>query len=164
MILDNLLYIAKISPIFYFSIPIITYLYNSDKNHIIFLKGLFFSEILNKSLKYFLKMPRPKNASNCSIINKLKIFDLKSYGMPSGHSQCAWYSGIYYSLLIYFDTNYNKFTKIVCISGLLISSAFVSYSRIHIYCHTFFQVLYGGMLGGIIGILTYNNKNTIKSI
>ena len=111
MILDNLLFIAKISPIFYFSIPIITYLYNSNKNHTVFLKGFIFSEILNKSLKYFLKIPRPKNAGNCSIINKSKLFDLKSYGMPSGHSQCAWYSGIYYSLLIYFDTNYNKFTK-----------------------------------------------------
>jgi membrane-associated phospholipid phosphatase len=163
MILDYPLFIAKISPIFYLSMPIITYLYNSDKNHIIFLKGFIFSEILNKLLKYLLRMPRPTNASNCSIINKLKLFDLKSYGMPSGHSQCAWYSGIYYSLLIYFDTNYNKFTKIVCISGLLISSAFVSYSRIHIYCHTLFQVLFGGVLGGIIGILTYYNKNTIKS-
>ena len=163
MILDYLLFIAKISPIFYFSVPMITYLYNFDKNHLIFLKGFIFSEILNKSFKYFLQMPRPKNAGNCSIIDKSKLFNLKSYGMPSGHSQCAWYFGIYYSLLIYFDTNYSKLTKIVCISGLLISSTFVSYSRIHIYCHTLFQVLYGGILGGIIGTLTYNN-NKIKSI
>lgn len=161
--MDYLLFIAKISPIFYFSVPMITYLYNFDKNHLIFLKGFIFSEILNKSFKYFLQMPRPKNAGNCSIINKSKLFNLKSYGMPSGHSQCAWYFGIYYSLLIYFDTDYSKLTKIVCISGLLISSTFVSYSRIHIYCHTLFQVLYGGILGGIIGILTYNN-NKIKSI
>ena len=161
MIMDYLLFIAKISPIFYFSVPMITYLYNFDKNHLIFLKGFIFSEILNKSFKYFLQMPRPKNAGNCSIIDKSKLFNLKSYGMPSGHSQCAWYFGIYYSLLIYFDTNYSKLTKIVCISGLLISSTFVSYSRIHIYCHTLFQVLYGGILGGIIGILTYNK---IKSI
>ena len=159
--MDYLLFIAKISPIFYFSVPMITYLYNFDKNHLIFLKGFIFSEILNKSFKYFLQMPRPKNAGNCSIIDKSKLFNLKSYGMPSGHSQCAWYFGIYYSLLIYFDTNYSKLTKIVCISGLLISSTFVSYSRIHIYCHTLFQVLYGGILGGIIGILTYNK---IKSI
>jgi len=161
MIMDYLLFIAKISPIFYFSVPMITYLYNFDKNHLIFLKGFIFSEILNKSFKYFLQMPRPKNAGNCSIIDKSKLFNLKSYGMPSGHSQCAWYFGIYYSLLIYFDTNYSKLTKIICISGLLISSTFVSYSRIHIYCHTLFQVLYGGILGGIIGILTYNK---IKSI
>lgn len=161
--MDYLLFIAKISPIFYFSVPMITYLYNFDKNHLIFLKGFIFSEILNKSFKYFLQMPRPKNAGNCSIIDKSKLFNLKSYGMPSGHSQCAWYFGIYYSLLIYFDTDYSKLTKIVCISGLLISSTFVSYSRIHIYCHTLFQVLYGGILGGIIGILTYNN-NKIKSI
>ena len=159
--MDYLLFIAKISPIFYFSVPMITYLYNFDKNHLIFLKGFIFSEILNKSFKYFLQMPRPKNAGNCSIIDKSKLFNLKSYGMPSGHSQCAWYFGIYYSLLIYFDTNYSKLTKIICISGLLISSTFVSYSRIHIYCHTLFQVLYGGILGGIIGILTYNK---IKSI
>ena len=159
--MDYLLFIAKISPIFYFSVPMITYLYNFDKNHLIFLKGFIFSEILNKSFKYFLQMPRPKNAGNCSIIDKSKLFNLKSYGMPSGDSQCAWYFGIYYSLLIYFDTNYSKLTKIICISGLLISSTFVSYSRIHIYCHTLFQVLYGGILGGIIGILTYNK---IKSI
>lgn len=163
MIFNHLLFLAKISPFFYFSIPIITYLYNSDKIHINFLKGFFFSEILNKSIKYFLKMPRPKNSGNCSIIDKLKFFNLKSYGMPSGHSQCAWYSSIYYSLLIYYDTNYSKITKIIYISGLLISSTFVSYSRIHIYCHTLLQVLYGGLFGGIIGILTYNNKNTIKS-
>ena len=81
--------------------------------------------------------------------------------MPSGHSQSSWYSSIYFSLLIYFDNNYNKFTKFASIFALIISSIFISYSRIYNSCHTFFQVLYGGILGSIIGMLTYYNKNTI---
>ena len=104
-------------------------------------------------------MPRPKNAGNCSIIDKFSYFNLKSYGMPSGHSQCTWYSSIYYSLLIYFDSNYNKFIKFASIFALIMSSTFISYSRVYTSCHTLFQILYGGILGGIIGILTYYNKN-----
>jgi len=86
---------------------------------------------------------------NCSI-------DAKLYGMPSGHSQSAWFFTTF-AILYLLDKNrslgvYKKTTTIVL---LLIISTFISYSRILNNCHTIEQVVFGGVIGVFLGTCGY---------
>jgi membrane-associated phospholipid phosphatase len=100
--------------------------------------------------------------------------------MPSGHSQSAWFFcifGLFYFIdKIYYGTKLNQInindsifgkysillknqTKniwllfvILIMSGLAI---FISYSRVHNNYHTVQQVIVGGIIGSILGGLSY---------
>jgi len=143
-------------------------------NHIF--KNLFSKPLYNllntKSLPLLGIGDRPPNARGCSHIltNKLST----SYGMPSGHSQITWTICSYLLFKIinnwYTIKNNNKINKTInifeyiwiilsCIL-LLITSIYISYSRVYIEgCHTIQQVTVGGILGIISGFLIYYFEN-----
>lgn len=152
---DKLLIFAKLSPAFYFLIPTIEYIRNYNEKALKYLKGFIFSEFVNKILKYLFKMPRPDKAENCSIFDKTP-FLYKSYGMPSGHSQSAWYTCIFFALFIWYNTSYSVTIKLGCILIFSIINMFVSYSRVINHCHTFSQIILGGLIGANIGYSVYH--------
>lgn len=156
-IYEKLLLFAKISPALYFLIPVIEYIRNYNENLLKYIKGFIVSEILNKILKFSFKIPRPNKAENCSIIDKTP-FLYKSYGMPSGHSQSAWYTCIFVTLYIWYNTNYNLYIKLTYILIFCAINMFVSYSRILNNCHSFSQIMLGGLLGANIAYCVYHNK------
>jgi membrane-associated phospholipid phosphatase len=107
---------------------------------------------------------RPPNANSCAFI--LNNVISTSYGMPSGHSQSAWTFATYFILKIikYWYNKYNnKNMNIIdymwlVISCILIlgSAIYISYSRVYIEgCHTFQQVIVGGLIGILSGFLIY---------
>ena len=156
-IFEILLFMAKISPIIYIIIPSINYINDSkDITSLTFIKGYLVSEAINKILKYSLQMPRPYNAGNCSLIDKSSIFP-KSFGMPSGHSQSAWYTSLFSSLYILNNKSYTKWKKMIYIFGITAINTFISYSRVHIHCHSTTQTIIGGIIGALIGGATYKS-------
>lgn len=108
---------------------------------------------------------RPDGATNCGSYlvypDKLAI----SYGMPSGHSELSWFFSTYIILDLIYNIidntkNINKTPSYYILainSGLLLSYAFInSYARVVIEnCHTKGQVIVGGIIGVIKGLILY---------
>jgi len=110
-----------------------------------------------KVLPFFGKSERPSDAKNCGIIPGMKY---PSSGMPSGHSQFAAFFSIYSILVIndlpIIDTIKNTFAVI-----LIVIAFWIMYSRLLHKCHTLQQVIFGGLLGCIFGVIAYKLKNDI---
>ncbi|RUS21400.1 phosphatidic acid phosphatase type 2/haloperoxidase [Endogone sp. FLAS-F59071] len=111
---------------------------------IVMLVGQLVCEMVNAVLKEYLQETRP-----CDHLGK-------GYGMPSSHSQFAWYFTAY--LLLY---TYTRITidhmiwKHLLALAAIIFSATVSYSRIYLGYHTLTQVLYGTLFGTLFAITWY---------
>ena len=122
------------------------------------LLGYFLNENLNKIFKNYVAKPlignknipilgigkRPKGAKNCGVLSDGKI--AKTYGMPSGHSQDAGFFMIYQIL-----NTKNTFLKVLT----AFVSIWVMLSRVKLGCHTYQQVIIGGLIGVIFGYI-YN--------
>ncbi len=106
---------------------------------------------------------RPIGAQNCSDMPTMSNFVKKatSFGMPSGHSQNAWFFFTFISFYIYNQYKkkpfniYRQITTIITIFILLMTATFISYSRVKINCHSTNQVIVGGIIGAILGIFGY---------
>ncbi|KJP84975.1 hypothetical protein AK88_05398 [Plasmodium fragile] len=95
-------------------------------------------------LKNLLKMDRPVHSA------------LQSYGMPSGHSSFA-FSLLTFILLHLTESKKDKWsimTYILAIIALLP----IPWSRVYIQDHTFYQAVFGCILGIIIGVISYMVK------
>jgi membrane-associated phospholipid phosphatase len=110
---------------------------------------------------------RPKDAKNCSAFTNCKKCDIypKSFGMPSGHSQLAWFC-FTYGMLYMVEHITQKYTfekdlvkrRIWFIIGFIIMflmAITLSYSRVYLKCHTVQQVIIGGLFGIGFGVLLY---------
>jgi len=96
-------------------------------------------------------------------------FEAKLFGMPSGHSQSAWFLcvfGILYFMdKVYYSNKFNEKNKLngitknmwlILICIVMISLAiFISYSRVHNNYHTIQQVIVGGLIGSGLGLTFY---------
>lgn len=112
----------------------------------------------NKNIPLLGKGERPPEAKNCgfSANNKKPT----SYGMPSGHSKTAAFFSVYSILVI----NSHPISEGIKTSLAIILTAlafWIMYSRTIFKCHTVQQVLFGGILGSIFGVIAFNLKNII---
>jgi membrane-associated phospholipid phosphatase len=83
-----------------------------------------------------------------------KIEYAKGTGFPSGHSSAAAFSAIYWILQMWHkDIDYKY--KILNSAILTLLSFYVINVRLIIKCHKVFQVLSGGLIGTIFGVLSY---------
>jgi membrane-associated phospholipid phosphatase len=82
--------------------------------------------------------------------------DAKLYGMPSGHSQSAWFFTVF-AILYVLDKKASFLSpkKYGIIALLIIMAIFISYSRVRNNCHTIEQVIVGGLIGIFLGIGGY---------
>ncbi|GAW78981.1 PAP2-like protein [Plasmodium gonderi] len=92
-------------------------------------------------LKQVLKMSRPINSA------------LNSYGMPSGHSSFSFtiLTFIFLHLLESKRDKWNIITFILALIALLP----IPWSRVHIEDHTFYQAIFGCLLGLFLGSVSY---------
>jgi membrane-associated phospholipid phosphatase len=111
---------------------------------------------------------RPSGAYGCSSFISVPLIPATSFGMPSGHSQLAWFFAVYACLSIinlplasYKFSNISNFAwsnikskKVMSCIALIALAAIISYSRVSIEgCHTTGQVVIGGMIGSIMAIV-----------
>ena len=109
---------------------------------------------LNKVFKYICEKyipfdgERPKNAKNCGCFIDLKNINklATSYGMPSGHSENIFFIASFFS-------NYlqSHFKSIL----LYTFACYGAFLRVKFGCHTKQQVIVGGILGIILGTISY---------
>ncbi len=190
--MDFAFHLAQDSPRF---IPIYTFIYGLmtvDYYFILLSVFYIFSSFMNLVFKYLFKLlykytdrkslpllgigERPPGAyvnPKIGYLDELS-FEAKLFGMPSGHSQSAWFFcifGVFYFMdKVYYGTKLNQVNKndsillknktkniwllivIILMFGLAI---FISYSRVHNNYHTVQQVIVGGIIGSILGGLSY---------
>lgn len=162
-------------------------IYPSFDNYLftLFYMGIFG---LNVSLKYVFKKiydylgidyipyigqgSRPPGAHSCKSFVSVPLLPATSFGMPSGHSQLAWFFAIYGCFILcsnpvsYFSNNtMNQTLKIISCIGLITIAAIISYSRVFIEeCHTPGQVCIGGLIGIGSALVAYIIKCAIMFI
>jgi membrane-associated phospholipid phosphatase len=106
---------------------------------------------------------RPDNSMDCGeFINREEKNDL-SYGMPSGHSNFSMFFAVVMIVMI-LKSKKTKNIKMIKIIIIIIISSNILFSRINLGCHTFQQVITGGMIGGILGYIYITNIENIKKI
>lgn len=111
---------------------------------------------------------RPNGCTNSGTFLKVSDPTAISFGMPSGHSQLAWFFSTYLILTLIENNNnlsnkskYKNF-KII---ALVMLATLVSYSRVYIEgCHTLGQVIVGGVLGAVMAYLLFKGKLYIKEL
>jgi membrane-associated phospholipid phosphatase len=85
--------------------------------------------------------------------------EAKLFGMPSGHSQSAWFFYAFGMLYLFDKTSQTQQTQSnwVIITLLLMTAIaiFISYSRVYKNYHTTQQVILGGIIGFGIGVGGY---------
>lgn len=125
-----------------------------------------------KTLPILGKGIRPDGATNCTTFLSGSNVPAISYGMPSGHSQNAWFFATFMILELwrqykqsqndnrstFVNIVFNKYPAVPTILavGLAVFATVVSYSRVWIEnCHTIQQVIFGGLFGIVCGFAAH---------
>lgn len=106
---------------------------------------------------------RPNGAFGCSSFISSPLIPATSFGMPSGHSQLAWFFATYACLIILYrlhwvisPVSWEKIKKFASCFALIILAFTISYSRVYIEkCHTIGQVIVGGLIGIVIALVSF---------
>lgn len=168
-LLGVLIIINIIYPTLYNFIFILLYLFTFGSNIIFKFISKSIYDILDTDYIPFIgKGTRPLGAHSCSSFISSPLIPATSFGMPSGHSQLAWFFAVYACLsIIYNDITgieWSKNKKIVSCILLLSLAIIISYSRVSIEeCHTTGQVIIGAIIGISIALISFYIKNKIIS-
>lgn len=110
--------------------------------------------------------PRPVGAKGSGCFLEFPLKKSTSWGMPSGHSQLAWYVAGFLIGYIFiwrqhlFTTTHKAIACVVVILAALI----VSFSRVWVDgVHTPGQVLVGGIIGFILGLITITITRSVAA-
>lgn len=101
--------------------------------------------------------PRPLGAKGSGCFLEFPLKKSTSWGMPSGHSQLAWYvAGFLIGyLLIWRPHAFSVAHKAGSIVAIVLAALIVSFSRVWVEgVHTPGQVLVGGLIGFVLGLIT----------
>ena len=115
---------------------------------------------------------RPLGAHSCGSFISVPLIPATSFGMPSGHSQLAWFFTTYACLSIinnrfdYFQNlqiHWNQKLQLLSCAGLILFAGLISYSRVYIeYCHTPGQVITGWLIGIVTGCIAFKIRKWLK--
>ena len=129
----------------------------TKKQSIIFLFLLVItSDIINSLLKIIAE--RIMGNKKFTIIGKgtRPVKKLKSYGMPSGHSQYIATFSTFLILLTYNNRNLHKYEKLMCYLLLSLITFYVMYERVYEKFHTIQQTIIGMFIGMLFGKIGFN--------
>lgn len=176
---------VRATPFIYFTYASFNLIINPNYENITFLIAYIGNFVLNGILKFISKTiynllgtdyifpfgqgSRPIGATNCGTFAFVSNPKAHSFGMPSGHSQLAWFFSTYWimDILDKYETQHKNtdntikaYSRIII---LVIIAAIVSYSRVVVEnCHTTGQITIGALIGITSGIICNKLKNYIK--
>jgi membrane-associated phospholipid phosphatase len=110
--------------------------------------------------------PRPAGAKGSGSFLEFPLTKSKSWGMPSGHSQLAWYvAGFFIGyLFIWRPYLFTTTHKIIATVVVVLAALIVSFSRVWVDgVHTPGQVLVGGLIGFVLGLITLAITRTVAT-
>jgi undecaprenyl-diphosphatase len=123
-----------------------------DKKFALFFSGTFMLTffIVDILLKNFFRRPRPYLLSKIFHSNLIAGICPADFSFPSAHAATAFAAAF---VLSYFDKKRSWFYYIVAL--------FISYSRIYLGCHYFFDVAAGAIIGSLLGTIVIKILNRI---
>jgi len=136
-----LLGFSSLIPLTCFASLVTLFLYTKDTTIQYALLGFVCLEIINSILKYILKQQRPEKSP------------ISGFGMPSDHSGLSFYIATSLVLTCKFSFSLN-------IVFVLVAST-VAYSRFYLHYHSLYQVLCGGCIGVLFGMIWWEIKNPL---
>jgi len=121
--------------------------------------GYGFNSLINFLIKGIVKEPRPSEDKCLHTLQRItgSRISVDKYGMPSGHSQIAFYSTIF----IWFSLKQVWLTLFYLIISLNTLRQRIKYKN-----HTIKQVIAGSLVGSIVGYIAYylSQKNLMGSL
>ncbi|KAF9094704.1 hypothetical protein BGX23_001709 [Mortierella sp. AD031] len=149
-ILSKLFAYVTLSPLAILCGYVAVIITSRDLKPAVMLAGQLVNELLNLILKRLVKQARPTEYLG------------DGYGMPSSHSQFMAYFATYIVILMYRRSIASEPIVPHTVSAVVILwSALVVYSRVHLYYHTWQQVVAGTICGFFFAIVYYHIANGI---
>ena len=99
---------------------------------------------------------RPDGATNCGWFIDCQDPTGHGYGMPSGHAASACVFATFWALYLWDQPKLTQTQRGFSIAMLVVLALSIAYSRHYFRCHTPQQIIVGGLLGSIIGYLSYH--------
>lgn len=144
--------LLSLTPIFAIVSFVTVIILRRDFQTIFALVGQLLSVLLNIILKNVIQEIRPSRYSEIVIGDRLT----SEYGMPSAHSQFLFHLATYYGMQLLFRSfPLPKGFKLLYFCGAFTLAIAVSWSRIYLDYHTSLQVIVGGLVGMITGLVWY---------
>jgi len=140
-------------------------------NMIVIFIAKTFSKQFSSSYPELIYRPGFVHSSNPKFNYKSDIDNgINKIGMPSGHSSMAWFLATYFILKLW-NKNKNKNNiknnnlKYLLSVIIILFATSISISRTDLIegCHTYLQVVLGGIFGIIFGLVVYYLKDYIKN-
>ena len=134
----------------------IIYLYVKNSYFTIYVIGFMFSGLINYILKGVFKQPRPIDDKHIFNLEKMyrNVLTFENYGMPSGHTQSAFYTTTF---------TYLALENEVLLAGSLFISLLTIYQRVQSKQHFLSQTIVGAIIGGVLGFTFYKYaKNQLQ--
>ncbi|KAG0328590.1 hypothetical protein BG000_000421 [Podila horticola] len=123
-----------------------------DLKAVIMLGGQLLNEVVNQALKRLVKQARPTEYLG------------DGYGMPSSHSQFMAYFATYMVILMYRSGSDSNILMAHAVSAIVVVWAIlVVYSRVHLYYHTWQQVVAGTVCGCVFAVGYYYVVKALRS-
>ena len=134
----------------------IIYLYVKNSYFTIYVIGFMFSGLINYILKGVFKQPRPIDDKHVFNLEKMyrNVMTFENYGMPSGHTQSAFYTITFTYLALDND---------VLLAGSVFISLLTIYQRVQSKQHFLSQTIVGAIIGGILGFAFYKYAKNFVS-
>jgi len=131
-------------------------IYHNLYAHIVYFLGYFVSIYVNIWLKNTIKEPRPKPFYKFLANESTKKDDQQKYGMPSGHSQNAFYSIVY--LYMYLGSFFPWILICLGVGVLTILERWLFRN------HTMFQLCIGALIGSALGYIIFTIQTELAEI
>ncbi|KAF9136249.1 hypothetical protein BGW39_003694 [Mortierella sp. 14UC] len=149
-ILSKLFAFVTLSPLAIMCGYVAIIITSRDLKPAVMLAGQVANEALNLVLKRIVKQARPTEYLG------------DGYGMPSSHSQFMAYFATYVVILMYRRTSASEpFIPHIVSALVILWSALVVYSRVHLYYHTWQQVVAGTICGFLFAVIYYYIANGV---
>ncbi|KAF9905794.1 hypothetical protein EC991_001270 [Linnemannia zychae] len=149
-ILSKLFAFVTLSPLAIMCAYVAIVITSRDLKPAVMLAGQVANEAVNLVLKRIVKQARPTEYLG------------DGYGMPSSHSQFMAYFATYVVFLMYRRTSTSEpFIPHIVSTLVILWSALVVYSRVHLYYHTWQQVVAGTICGFLFAIIYYYIANKV---
>lgn len=105
----------------------------------------------DKTYNKLLYRPNPPRKCGCGFGCQSRVDDI--YGLPSGHAQFWGFTSGFWLKHVLKNLRSKNGDSYCHLIALLLMSTLVCYSRIHVGCHSLYQVIFGYTIGFGLGVL-----------